>query len=197
MRATNCRREWSGVYAAPLLYTECCAQSPIGRRPVVIMDVSLPVSVDHTSIPASRECGGMAEVVFRDVQLVGVELRVVTQHAPRQSPVFVADTEEAPKRHDRIRDLSGQLIDHDMFDRTEFRSIGTPNRRTFDFVARNQAGSFASSDFGSHSSCHLHLLLSNADTRITTGRDDTYPQNFRPIRIRIKNQSSEGPSTLG
>src|ERR1700736_4860440 len=148
------------------------------------MDVSLPVSADHTSIPAGRECGSMAELVFRDVELVGVELWVVTQHAPRQCAIFVADTEEAPKRHDRIRDLSGQLIDHDMFDRTEFRSIGTPNRRTFDFVARNQAGSFASDDFGSHSSCHL--LLSNADTRITPGRDDTFPQNFRPIRISDK-----------
>src|SRR3984893_13261304 len=170
MRATNCRREWSGVYAAPLLYTECCAQSPIWRCAVVIMDVSLPLSADHTSIPAGRECGSMAKLVFRDVELVGVELRVVTQHAPRQCAIFVADTEEAPKRHDRIRDLSGELIDHDMFDRTEFRSIGAPNRGTFDFVARDQAGSFSSSDFGSNSNWHLHLLLSNADTRITPGR---------------------------
>src|SRR5882724_10908329 len=155
---------------------------PIGRRPVVIMDVSLPVSADHTGIPARREYGGIAELVFRDVELVGVELRVVAQHAPRQCAIFVADPEEAAKRHDRIRDLSGELIDHDTLDRTEFRSIRAPNRGTFDFVACDQAGSFASSDLGSNSSCHLHLLLSNADTRITAGKDDAFPQNFRPTR---------------
>jgi hypothetical protein len=92
--------------------------------------------------------------------------------------VLVANTEEATKRHDRIYDLSAALIDHDTFDRAEFLSITAPNRRTFDFVACDQAGGFASSDFRPNGNCHFHLLLSNADTQITPGKDDTFPRNF-------------------
>src|SRR6266478_2774930 len=151
------------------------------------MDVSLPVAADHAGIPAGREHGRIAELILRDVELVGVEIWVISQHAPRQSAVLVADAEEAAKSHDRIRDLSGALIDHDAFDRAEFLSITAPNGRTFNFVACDQAGSFASSDFGSNGNCHLHLLLSNADTRITAGKDDTFPRIFVRLEFRIQN----------
>src|ERR1700736_4603064 len=108
------------------------------------MEVALPVSADRARIPAGRKRGRMAKLVLRGVELVGVEARVVPQHAPRQSAVFVADAEEAAKGHDRIRDPSGELIDHDALNGAEFLSVAAANRGPFDFVARDQSGGFPS-----------------------------------------------------
>src|SRR5216683_3408116 len=148
------------------------------------MDVTLPVAADHARIPSGRKPGRIAELVFRDVELVGVEIYVVMQHAPRQSAVFVADAEEAAKRHDRIRDLSSELIDHDALDRAKLLSIIAANRRAFDFVACDQPGSLPSHDFGSNSNRHFHLLT-NADTRKTLVKDDKFHQNFRKWKRQL------------
>jgi len=104
------------------------------------VDITFPVPVDHPGFPPRREHGRIAELIFRGVQLVGVEVWILTQHTPRQSAIFVANAEKAAEHHDRVGNLPGEFIDHDTLDRAQFFSIATANRRALDFVTCDQAG---------------------------------------------------------
>src|SRR6516162_684193 len=84
--------------------------SPIRCRPVVIVDIALPVALDPHGVPSARENWRIAELVLRDVEFVGIETFVIMQQVPRQGAIFVADAEKATKRHHCIGDLSADFI---------------------------------------------------------------------------------------
>jgi Family of unknown function (DUF6328) len=122
------------------------------------VDITLPVALDPHGVPSARENWRIAELVLRDVEFVGIETFVIMQQVPRQSAIFVADAEEAAKRHHCIRYLSTHFIDHDALDRAEFFSIAAAHRSAFNLVACDQVSGLPSLDFGPNCNWHLYLL---------------------------------------
>jgi hypothetical protein len=94
------------------------------------------------ALPSGRKSGRVAQLVLRDVQLIGVKARTVAQHTLRQGAIFIANTEEATKRHHRIGDLASTFVDHNALNGTQFLAAAATNRRTFDLVTRDQATGF-------------------------------------------------------
>ena len=89
-------------------------------------------------MPFGGTARSTAKLIFRQVQLVGIQLRVVLQHAPRQRIVLFTETHEAAEAHHRIGNLARALLDHDAFDRSDLFTVGPTDRRSLDLVARDE-----------------------------------------------------------
>src|SRR5436190_2559183 len=126
--------------------------SPVRSRPIVIVKSTLPITIRATGfIEAALADRGAAQLLIRQVELIGVEILIVAQHAPWQRAIFLADTEEAAEGHHGIGDLAAAFIDHDAFDRADPVAIATADRGAFDLVAGDQMRGLAHHDVGSNS----------------------------------------------
>src|SRR5438128_1729259 len=85
---------------------------PIWHRPVVVVKPPFPIAVDAPGlVEAGLADRSAAQLLIREVELVGIEALVVPQHAPRQRAIFLADAEKTAKGHHRIGNLAAALID--------------------------------------------------------------------------------------
>jgi hypothetical protein len=94
-------------------------------------------------MPLRVAAGSAAQLVFRHVQLIGVELGIVFQDAPGKRVVFLAQAHEAAEAHDRIGDLAGPLLDHHAFDGSDLLSVRAADRSSLNLVAGDQGVGFA------------------------------------------------------
>src|SRR5215472_17240918 len=134
------------------------AHSPIGRRAVVIVQSTLPIAVNLSGfVKTALADRRPAQLLAHQIELVGVEILVVAQHAPRQRAVFLADPEKTAEGHDRVSNPAAALVDHDALDRADPLAVAAPHRRTLDLVAGDQTRRFAHHNVGSNSG-HCSLL---------------------------------------
>jgi len=94
-------------------------------------------------VPFRTAPGSAAQLILVEVQLVGIELRVVLQDAPGKRVVFLAEPHEAAEAHDRIGHFAGPLLDHHALDRPDLLTVRAADGRSLDLVAGDQALGFA------------------------------------------------------
>src|SRR5215212_627890 len=102
------------------------------------MDVLLPIAIEG-GVAAFRAAARRAtQLVFREVQLVRIERRVVFEDAPRERVVFFAEAHEAAETHHRVGDLARAFLDHDALDGADLLAVGPAHRRPLDLVAGDE-----------------------------------------------------------
>jgi hypothetical protein len=107
------------------------------------VDVFLPLPIIGSVMPLRTAAGCAAQLILREVQFVGIELRVVLQDTPGKRVVFLAEPHEAAEAHDRIGHLAGALLDHHALDRSDLLTVRAADRRSLDLVAGDEAVGFA------------------------------------------------------
>src|SRR5512133_148238 len=127
------------------------------HRQIVIVADALAFSGRPIRGRALVEFWRLAQLLFGDVELVGVEPRVVGEPIPGQRIEIRADAEETAETHDGISNLARPLIDHHPHDLANGLAVRAADLGTLDLVAGNQAVALMGGRSGSGGAVHQCL----------------------------------------
>src|SRR5262249_50844517 len=111
-----------------------CSRLPVFRRTVMTMGANFPIAILPGIV---TELGRVFELFLRNIGAESAKRLVVSQGAPWDGIVAVAETQEAPKAHDGIGHASRQLVDDEVIDLTDIFAIGSIDRGSVDVFTRN------------------------------------------------------------
>ena len=94
-------------------------RSPIGADAVIVVKLSLILAIAPRRFISDRIGGAALQPALVEMDNITSQIRVVFQHGPGKRMVVVSNPEEAAERQDRVRDLSRQLVDHQIVNRAE------------------------------------------------------------------------------
>jgi len=110
------------------------------------MGANLPIAILPGIV---TELGRVFELLLRNIRAESAQRLVVSQGAPGNGIVAVAETHEAAKAHDGVSHASRQLVNNEVIDLTDIPALGSIDRGSVDIFARN-----ASMVWMSSCTCH-------------------------------------------
>src|SRR5665213_1494433 len=123
--------------------------APVGRDAVVAMQLRFLRAIAPVEILVGAERRRAPQFLIVDVELIGFEPGIVGETRPWQRQQAGSHAEETAETEYRVRDLAGNLVDHQPLDMAESLAVRPPYGGAFDPVACNQLVGFCH-DVGRH-----------------------------------------------
>jgi hypothetical protein len=89
------------------------------------MGANLPIAILPGIV---TELGRVFELLLRNIRAESAQRLVVSQGAPGNGIVAVAETHEAAKAHDGVSHASRQLVNNEVIDLTDIPALGSTPR---------------------------------------------------------------------
>src|SRR5215831_12862096 len=105
------------------------------ERPYPILIDLIPVStIRPIRLSAHRIVRRPLKAGPVKIHAISAKTGTVGQGTPGQRMIALANTEKTTKRHDRVFDMTGELVDHRMVDGTEVQTRVVVNDGSVDFL---------------------------------------------------------------
>src|SRR5258708_7913594 len=121
----------------------------VRRYAVIARQLRFLRAIAPIEILVGAECGRATQLFIVDVELVGLESRIVFEASPRQRQQIGSDAEEPAETEDRVGYLAADFIDHQPLDVADPLPIRPSHRGALDPIARDQLVRFCH-DVGHH-----------------------------------------------
>jgi hypothetical protein len=95
---------------------DACSGLPVFRRTVMTMGPNFPIAILPEIVAELRR---VLELLLRNISAEPAKRLVVSERAPGNGIMAVAETHEAAKAHDGVGHASGQLVNDEMIDLTD------------------------------------------------------------------------------